>query len=720
MTQQTAADAPDAGPRSARDLSHAEFRSELQTLKQSKLFWLGTAMKAAFAMLWGSHFATRWFAPFLYQFVHGRFADPWKEFLARDEPQAFPYGPGMLAITSLPWLPAYFTTFDPASHFGLLLLRIPVFVADLAILLLLMRWLRVHARDAVAAYWLSPVVIYGTYVHGQLDLIPTALLCIALYLMFAKRIVASAIVFGFALTTKGHLFIALPLVLVYLYRLKQPRFAMLHFAGVAALTALALYAVPLSSPAFRAMVLGNAESQKIWSVTVPYGGSGLVLYVAPGLILTAFLRFANYRKVNRELTLMFIGALYVALVALVPPQPGWFIWSIPFVAYLGARFTRTGRFVLLALSTAYLTYFFVGDPVVFLEALDPTFGAGFGARAAATLAQTLPLLFGAHAASIAWTFLFSATAIAGLEMYRKGVRSNAIYAFREQSFMIGMGGDSGAGKHTIARDLSSVMGAQLSVINGDDDHKWERGHAMWRRYTHLNPRGNLLAAQVESIAALRRGGDIQRRHYDHDVGKFTSPLHIKPNDFMSIVGLHPFYLPSQRELMHLKVYVDPDDELRRRWKVARDMAKRGYTEETVRGQIEERVADSVKYVRPQAKYADLVLRHGFTNDEKDVALELEMTTALEPFTLLDAVDAIESIEAIWTPDEGITRNRISIKGSIDAETVGRLGAALLPDADELVQEQGWLDGGRGMVQLAILHAIAVRLRTASSTQSGEL
>ncbi|MEO6419780.1 MAG: hypothetical protein ABIP39_10255, partial [Polyangiaceae bacterium] len=372
-------------PLTVAELDRDDFRGELRLLRESPLFWLGTGIKLVAAVLFGSHFATRWFAPFVYDFVHGHFADPWAHALAAGEPMAFPYGPGMLLALSISWIPALFTSFDPSGHLGLLLLRIPLFAADLTICVLLMRWLRIHARDVVMAYWFSPIVLYATYIHGQLDLIPTALLCVSLFLVFARRPLAGAVLFGLALATKSHLLVALPFALAFVYRLRRRQYAWISFGVIAGSVALALYAIPLFSPAFRLMVLGSAESQKLWSVVVPYGTTGLVLYVAPAALVVAFLRFISYRKINRELTLMFIGALYVALVALVPPQPGWFIWSIPFVAYLGARFTRTGRFALYALSGAYLLYFFVGGPVVFLEALDPVLGKDFGANAGGRL-----------------------------------------------------------------------------------------------------------------------------------------------------------------------------------------------------------------------------------------------------------------------------------------------------------------------------------------------
>jgi uridine kinase len=702
-------------PHSVTELDARDLRSELRFVRTSPLFWVGLGLKLGCALFFGSHFATRWFAPFVYEFVHGHFADPWSAFLARGEPMAFPYGPGMLITLSVPWIPALFTSFDPASHVGLLLLRLPVLVADLTICLLLMRWLRVYARDVLVAYWLSPIVLYASYIHGQLDLIPTAMLCIALLLLFERRIRAGAIVFGIALATKGHLLIATPFALVFLYRLRRPRYAWRTFATIAPATAAALYAVPLSSSAFRTMVLGSTESQKLWSVALPYGASGLVLYLAPAAIAVAFLRFASYRKVNRDLTLMFVGALYVGLVALVPPQPGWFLWSLPFVAYLCARFSRTGRFILATLTTTYLLYFFVADPATFFEAFDPIAGAGTGATTAAGLATALPGVFSAHGASVAWTALFAVTALTALEMYRKGVRSNAIYGFRDETFMVGIGGDSGAGKHTLGSDLSALMGGHFSTVHGDDDHKWERGHAMWSRFTHLDPRGNQFGAQVESLAALRRGGAVRKRRYDHDKGRFTAPLLLESTDFIGIIGLLPFYLASQRQLFHLKVFVDPEESLRREWKVARDVAKRGYSKEQVIAEIERREADSAKYVRPQMKYADVVLRNAPTGEAGPDALKIavELASGLDALMLFDALDLVPTLSVDWEPDEALLRDTLEISGTISAAEIRVLALSLVPNLEDLVEDVdgGWQGGARGLAQIVLLHAMSARLRS---------
>ncbi len=687
---------------------------ELRLLARSRLFWVGLALKLACGTLLGSHFATRWFAPFVAEWVHHPLRDPWATFFARGEPLAFPYGPGMLAALAIPWLPTALFHVDPGSPLGLLLLRLPLLAADLTICLLLQRWLRVHVRDVVLAYWLSPLVLYATYVHGQLDLIPTALLCLTLHLLFERRIVAGALVAGAALATKAHLLIAIPFALVFLYRRRGGRF--LTFGAVAAGSAALAYALPARSGAFRQMVFGSAETQKIWSVAVSYGSSGLVLYVAVAALMVGFLRFASYLKINRELLLMYVGAIYIGLMALVPPQPGWFIWSMPFVAYLAAKFTRSGRFAISLLTLAYLAYFFFENPALFLEASDPILGQGSGAYAAAALQGAFPALFSLHAASVAWTLLFSATALTVVEMYRKGVRSNSIYTFRDESFTLGIGGDSGSGKHLLAADLRELVGPELTLVQGDDDHKWERGHVMWRRFSHLDPRGNELRSQLENLAALRRGGHVEKRVYDHTAGRFGDPIVFRPSAFIAIVGLHPFYLPAQRKLLDLRIYLAPDEPLRRAWKIARDVSERGYDSDKVVAEMARREADSARYVRSQRQHADLVIacRQGTGPlDSPDLAVDLELVSELEGLLLFDVLDGVPSLKTSWSCDESLARDRLSIEGQLSEAQLRSVAAVLIPNLDELVVSGAprFGCGSRGLSRLVVLHAISARLRS---------
>ncbi len=696
---------------------------ELRALASHRLFVIGLVLKLLAGLLFGSHVATRWFAPFVALFVRSHFADPYAAFVAMGEPLAFPYGPGMLAILTPPWLISLLVPVAPSGFVGLLLLRLPLLAADALVCVLLVRWLRSQATEVLAVYWLNPIVFYATYVHGQLDLIPTALLCLTLQLVFVRRTMAAAVLLGFAIATKAHLLIAMPFVAVFLLHARTSRLEWLRFVFLATATAGGLFAVPAQSAAFRTMVFGSTEALKLWSVTVAYGTGGLLLYLAPAALLVALLRFVSYRKVSQELTLTYLGAVYAGLVALVPPQPGWFVWSVPFCSYMYAQFARRGRLAMAGLSGTYLAYFFVSDPVLMLESLEPLLGTGLAEATVSKLRLHVPWLLDRQAVNILWTTLFGTALLTAIELYQRGVQASASYRMRDENFMIGIGGDSGAGKHTIGADLARLLGKRLTLLNGDDDHRWERGDSMWTRYTHLDPRGNHLAAQMESLIALRNNRQVRRRHYDHSTGRFTEPLLVAPSDFMCIVGLHPFYLPSQRQVFHLRIFVNPAEELRQNWKVARDMSRRGYSKEQVLEQIERRRPDADKYVMPQMKHADIVVRHlplsadgepraEDHSSQTDLALELEMSSALEPLQLVDALEGVPTLQVTWQPDEALTRDRLVITGTITAEELAALAEATIPNADQLLVDPGFVSGSRGVVQLALLYAMSVRLRSA--------
>jgi phosphoribulokinase len=57
----------------------------------------------------------------------------------------------------------------------------------------------------------------------------------------------------------------------------------------------------------------------------------------------------------------------------------------------------------------------------------------------------------------------------------------------------------------------------------------------------------------------------------------------------------------------VSVFLDPDPELRIRWKIARDCAVRGYSPDGVRAQILHRRADAERYIMPQRERAHIVV-----------------------------------------------------------------------------------------------------------------
>src|SRR5712691_10776159 len=61
------------------------------------------------------------------------------------------------------------------------------------------------------------------------------------------------------------------------------------------------------------------------------------------------------------------------------------------------------------------------------------------------------------------------------------------------------------------------------------------------------------------------------------------------------------------KMFDVRVFLDPPEDLRRRWKVQRDCSRRGYTTEQVLTELDRREPDSEAFIRPQRHHADLVV-----------------------------------------------------------------------------------------------------------------
>ena len=76
---------------------------------------------------------------------------------------------------------------------------------------------------------------------------------------------------------------------------------------------------------------------------------------------------------------------------------------------------------------------------------------------------------------------------------------------------------------------------------------------------------------------------------------------------MLVNGLHALLLPHVRSCLDVAVYLDPDERLRRLWKLRRDVATRGSSVESVRESFTRREPDRRRWVEPQRSHAQLVL-----------------------------------------------------------------------------------------------------------------
>lgn len=75
-----------------------------------------------------------------------------------------------------------------------------------------------------------------------------------------------------------------------------------------------------------------------------------------------------------------------------------------------------------------------------------------------------------------------------------------------------------------------------------------------------------------------------------------------------VEGLHPLATKLTRACFDVTVFLDPPEEIRHQWKVKRDVTERGYTKEQVLVDLERREPESAEFIRPQRRFADIVVR----------------------------------------------------------------------------------------------------------------
>jgi len=186
--------------------------------------------------------------------------------------------------------------------------------------------------------------------------------------------------------------------------------------------------------------------------------------------------------------------------------------------------------------------------------------------------------------------------------------------------IIGVAADSGCGKSTFLRRILGALGTEvtpghtavgdmMTVVCLDDYHTNDRAGRKATGLTALDARENDFALMGAQVEALKQGKAVYKPIYNHDTGNKDPPELIEPNKVMVFEGLHPIYDEKARSQLDLGIYIDIVNDVKFAWKVQRDVAERGWTEEQVRADIEKRLPDFSAYVDPQKANADVILRY---------------------------------------------------------------------------------------------------------------
>ena len=553
------------------------------TVLRSRLFWVGLALRLAALPFFGSYFSHTLFLPFLDQGVLHPLENPW----AALSPEHFPYGTVLYLALLIPkWLAHQWVGAAAlgASSLSLVLLKVPLLLFDLLALSQLLHLAPNRQRELMIYYWLNPIVFFISYIHGQLDVAATALCLASLYALVQDRVKSSAILLALAGLCKAHVMLAVPLMLAYLWNRHFVRRALTDIAtwlSICVPLTLVGFLPHLSAKTFGYVTTTSPQAARLLAAQIELSPNRL-LYVGLAIVTALVGRLCAATRLSQTGLLFGAGVLFGALVAVTGAMPGWYFWFMPYAALFYATYVVAPKLLYVGLCLLYAVNFILME----------------------TMLHGMPVV--AHGT----IFTLLQTCLAGLlvVMWFVAVRSEAPLRGRVRPFLIGIAGDSGAGKNLLASVLADLFEPRATaLLEGDDYHKWERGHARWSDYTHLHPKANDLEELAAHTDDLVSGRLIFAPHYDHATGTFTAPRKVHGSKLVIVQGLHAYYLRQMRKHLDLKVFLAPHPLVRLSWKIRRDVQERGHNIDKVLESLRRREADAQAHIDPQKALADWII-----------------------------------------------------------------------------------------------------------------
>ena len=583
----------------------------LNQLKYNKFFLFGLLIKITAIIFLSPIIQDKWFLKFISFTIENFSFDPWSNFYKTGaDPMSYPYGPIML-ILQLPmsFIGNIIDNLDFASQAKKYFLSIgfksSILVADISILFLLANLFKEKISQIIIYYWLSPIVLYISYWHGQLDIFPTLILILSLYFLKKKFFYMSAIALGSSVACKLSMIIAIPFIFFYLFFNNRYYKIVWKFSFSVLLTIFILQGPYFFTLGFQEMILNNPAIDKIFESNI-HLFKNISLYVAPVIYLTLLFSAFKIGRMNFNLLYSFLGIAFFIILIFTPSEIGWYLWVVPFLVVFqintNSSFFKYGVLIYsiifvfnkLIIDDGSIVHFFKMDYYYINKDLSNIFLTNIE-KFSIKLVQDGSLMM-LSITSLILIFL----------MIKKNIFENEFFRLVYKPILIGIAGDSATGKDTFGKAIANVFGENsVATINGDDYHLYERNSKKWKKITHLNPKANNLRQFEKDCISLKNGNTIICREYDHESGKFTHKKKIKKKDFVLVIGLHSLFRKKIRNVIDISVFIDVDENLRKYFKIVRDQKKRKYKESEIIKEINKRKKDSNLYIKKQKKYADI-------------------------------------------------------------------------------------------------------------------
>lgn len=178
--------------------------------------------------------------------------------------------------------------------------------------------------------------------------------------------------------------------------------------------------------------------------------------------------------------------------------------------------------------------------------------------------------------------------------------------------VIGIGGGTGTGKSTAAREVCERYAAIGVALLDQDSYYLDRSHLSESERSAVNfdePSAidhDLLLAHINGLGD---GTSVEKPHYDFSTHTRTGKARtVAAARLVVVEGLFAWWDPRVRSLMRLRVFLDADAGIRLIRRARRDLAVRGRSLESVFRQYIETVQPMhQRYIEPTKADAHLVI-----------------------------------------------------------------------------------------------------------------
>lgn len=190
------------------------------------------------------------------------------------------------------------------------------------------------------------------------------------------------------------------------------------------------------------------------------------------------------------------------------------------------------------------------------------------------------------------------------------------------SFAIGIAGGTGAGKTTVAREITENVGEAVTMIPLDNYYK-DLSHMAFEERVDVNydhPSAFEWDLLLEQLGGLLDGEVVEMPQYDF-ARHLREPerVRVEPTDVLVLEGILALYDEDINDLLDLHVYVETDADVRILRRIRRDVVERG---RDLQGVIDQYL-DTVKpmheqFVEPTKKRADIIIPEGANRTAVDL------------------------------------------------------------------------------------------------------